>query len=459
MNSQSNTLNTSTESFVNKNTGFIFYALVIVFWLGQLWCSPYASFDNNLAMGTPYSHHLNPIMRIIDRVLDEPSLVGNRFSKYEVSLVVLALYIFMKFKNYMCREKFYVIFFGVSLLAVLVSLINPNNSFDKIKYLLTYQPRVLYVYILFLYTFTFLRSDVLSIILKKFFIVGSISAICLAVYSLFAFLIGKGPILFGHMTTLPNAEHLDWMSIFSAVFLALYFKDRKKIYLAYVLLFHLVVFFGDRRTQIGVLLASDVMLIAYYLKENLMLRLPRFLIPGLLLFLAVFVVVNVLDMDISYYYDRVCGIFFPERYYDARFSDGGHFDQTTTTFKTLLSNLDKFWGAGMRNEMNYVEGQSGYIHNSFVDVWAIYGLHMVLFYLFVFLIFLRKTVSFYIKKTSPLKIIVAAVTFTYFMIIIGTAFTGEYIFKNFYYVTQFVLIISAFKINENTFKLTSVSRG
>ena len=113
----------------------------------------------------------------------------------------------------------------------------------------------------------------------------------------------------------------------------------------------------------------------------------------------------------------------------------------------------------MRSGMNYVEGQSGYIHNSFVDVWAIYGLQMVLLYLFVFLIFLRKTVSFYIKKTSPSKMIIAAVTFTYFMIIIGTAFTGEYIFKNFYYATQFVLIISAFKISENIFGLTPVSRG
>ena len=254
------------------------------------------------------------------------------------------------------------------------------------------------------------------------------------------------------MTTLPNAEHLEWMSIFSAVFLALYFKDRKKIYLAYVFLFHLVVFSGDRRTQTIVLIASDVMLIAYYLKETPMRRLSRFLIPGLFLCFAVLVIVNVLNLDVSYHYDRVCGVFFPERYYCSRFGPGGHIEQTTTTFQTLLSNLDKFWGAGMRNKMNYVEGQTGYIHNSFVDVWAIYGLHMVLFYLFVLLIFLRKTISFYIMKTSPLKLVVAAVTFTYSMNIIGTAFTGEYIFKNFYYVTQFVLIISAFKLCDNIFE-------
>lgn len=452
MNSQSNTLNNETESLINKNIGVIFYALVVVFWLGQLWCSPYATFGSNLSLGSPYAHHLNPIMKIIDRVLDEPSLVGNRFSIYEVSLGVLALYMFMKFKNYMREEKFYVIFFGVSLLTVLVSLINPNNSFDKIKYLLTFQPRILYLYLLFLYSFTFLRADVLSIILKKFFVIGSSAAIVLAAYSLLFFLIGKGPMFHGHMTTLPNSEHLDWMIIFSAIFLVLYLNGGKKSYLVYVILFHLVVIFGDRRTQTVALISSDVMMTVYYLKGSLVRKLRRVLVPGSILLIVVFIIVWMADVNVSYFFERVYAALFPKKYYYGWFSDMGHWDQTSTTFKTLLANLDKFWGAGMRNEMYYVKGQTGYIHNSFVVVWAIHGLHMTLFYVFVFLLFLKKTISLYLGKTSESNMIIAAVAFTYFMIIIGTAFTGEHIFKHFTYATQFVLIISAFKLRDNTFE-------
>jgi hypothetical protein len=441
---------TNAELLVNQRIGWVFYGLVVIFWLGQLWCSPYASFDNNLEYGgNPlYAHHLNFIMRYIDRFLDDFTLVGKRFSRYEVCLGAMSLYILVVFKKFRRMEKFPAIFFFVSLLTVLLSLLNPNNSFDDVKYLLTIDPRILYLYVLFLYSFTFLRADVLSVILKKFFVIGSYAAIILAAYSLFFFMIGKGPVFFGHMTTLPNAEHLDLLAIFSAIFLVLYLRSRKKSYLTYVILFHLVVIFGDRRTQTAILLSSDVMILAYYLKENMFKKLRKFIFTGSILAIGVLLIVWVSGIDASHYFARFHSVFATESYSGALYSDSGHWEQTTATFKTMLDNLDKldrFWGAGIRNEMNYVEGQSAYIHNSFVAVWSIHGLHMSIFYILLLAVFLYKTISLYLGKISESTMIIAAVTFSYLMIIIGTAFTGEFIFKNFLYAPQVALILSVFK--------------
>lgn len=448
--SPAKTVAANAELLVRRRTGWIFYSLVIIFWLGQLWCSPYASFNMNLDFGGNklYAHHLNFIMRYIDRVLDDPTLVGKRFSGYEVGLVALALYILVVFRDYRRYERFYLAFFSVSLMAVLLSFANPNNSFEDVKYLLTLQPRILYTYLLFLWTFSFLRSDVLSVILRKFFIIGSYTAIALAAYSLFAFVIGKGPMFFGHMTTLPNAEHLDLLSIFSAIFIVLFLRSGKKSYLAGAILFHLVVFFGDRRTQTAILLASDAMIAVYYLKNNLVQKLKKIMVTGLALTIVLLLTVSLSGAKFDYYFARFGSALLPGSYTGKNLDDSGHWEQTTITFKTLFNNLDRldrFWGAGMRNEMNYVEGQSAYIHNSFAVVWAIYGLHMSVFYLFLLLVFLTKAISLYLGKITDANLIIAAVTFTYLMIIIGTAFTGEYIFKFFMYAPQLPLILSVFK--------------
>jgi hypothetical protein len=441
---------TDIESVTKAKTGWVFYCLVVVFWLGQLWCSPYAEYNNYLDMGNQYAAHLNPIMRIVDRILDDQSLVGNRFSLYEVSLVALACYILITFKDYRQPERSSIMFFGVSLFVVLLSLLNPNNSFNEVKYLITDEPRKLYLYLLFLYAFTFIRANVLAFILKKFFLIGSYAAIALAAYSLFYFLIGKGPLLNGSMTTLPNAQNLDLLIIFSSIFLALYLNSRKKIYLIYVILFHLVVIFGDRRTQTAELIASDLMLMFYDSKDNIGVKLTKCILPGMFVAGIVFIITWVANIDVGYFLERFYSALLPQKYYYGWYGDAGHWEQTFTTFKTLFANLDKFWGAGMRNEMNYVEGQSGYIHNSFVVVWAVYGLHMTLFYFFLLLLFLKRAVSFYFRDINASNMITASVVFTYLAIISGSAFTGEYVFKQFVYATQLVLIICSLKIDEES---------
>ncbi|MCE5336498.1 MAG: hypothetical protein LLG06_18125 [Desulfobacteraceae bacterium] len=433
------------EIYVDRRVGFVFYSLVVVFWIGQFWCSPYASAENHLELGNIYASYMNPLMRFIDSILEEQTLVGKRFSLYEICLGALAFYMVVTFQSCRRPTRFHLVFFFISVLTVVVSMLNPNNSFSQLKYLLATQPRILYLYLFFLYSFIFLRVDVLSALLQKFFKVGAITALALAFYTSMAFILGQGPVLLGSSTTLPNSFHLDLMALFSTVFLAIYLNTKKRNYLWCVILLHFVVLFGDRRTQVVILLSSDCLMAAYYLKGESFIRILKvLLVLGLTLSAVATMLVWVLDLKVGYFVERFTSLFIStEAVKDDLFSDSGHKEQTIATFVTLLENLDKFWGSGMRNELAHVEGQSAYIHNSFVAVWAAFGLHMVIFYFFVLLVFVKKAISLFLSERNKSTMIAASVTFTFLMTIVGSAFTGEYLFKQIMYVVELPLVIGA----------------
>jgi hypothetical protein len=419
--------------------GIFLKVLIILFWLGQIWTTPYYKRNDFLDYG------YNGIVMYIDSVLQENTLVGGRFSVFEVILFVLGSYLFYRYRGTGIEEKESRWFLLISFLAVFISFLNPNNSFDQFKYLFANDPRLLLFYFFLLFTFLSISKEHLWIILYNFVKYGFIIALTQGAISSALFIMGKGIYFIGSSTTLPNAEILNVLIILSTIALSLFAKTRRPAFLLFVLLIHFTVLFGDRRTPIIVMILSDLLIFIYYNKIS---------VPAILKLLAIFVIIYAAyylllsyeKFDLGYHLARVYSIF-TSSYQGKYIDDMGHLEQTQATFATLLNNLDKFWGAGMRNYYDYVEGQSVYIHNNFVVVWALYGLHMSLFLLYVLYTYLKHTVKMFkesfVLHNHPVK---AAVVFSSMMLLIGDAFTGDYFCKHFCYLSLFVFSITFLRL-------------
>ncbi|MDD5570028.1 MAG: O-antigen ligase [Bacteroidales bacterium] len=435
------TQNSNIELLVYNKLNYFFYFLLILFWLAQFSSTPYD-------IKTLY-----PFMRIISSIMMNADLIGHNITFFEIILYLIVMFLLFTFRSYYVYNKFFLRFYFFSVLIVIISFLNPNNSFDKLKYLITDEPRMLLFYLLFLYTFAFLRKDILAVLLKKTFNIGGYIVVLIAVYILINFILGNGIEYIGGKTTLPHAEILNSMIIFQGLFFLHYLIYKKNKFLYFSILMAFIVFLSSRRTPVFVMIIFNVILLFYVNKLNINKTFRIIISTVLILFAAVFTMKS-LGIDIQYHFSRITSIINidtgsnelnNEKYMD----DAGHFTQTRETFSTMFHDIaNRFWGAGMRNEMNYVEGQSGYIHNNFVVVWSIYGFHMSIFIFCVLFAFLRNSVLFFIKPLTKLNLFKVTVLSVFSLIIIGDAFTGEYFFKHYVYVTQFVLVLCIFKIDE-----------
>lgn len=429
----------SNEVHKSAHISIILKILIVLFWIGQIWTSPYYK-KNNF---TEYGY--NSIIIFCDTVMQENTLVGERFSIFEVVLFVLGCYLFYRYRGMGMEDKESRWFFVISFLVVFVSFLNPNNSFDQFKYIFANDPRILLFYVFLLFTFLSISKTHLWIILYYFLKYGFIIALTQGVISSSLFIMGKGIIFIRSSTTLPNAEILNVLIIFSTIALSLFAKTRKIAFLLFAILIHFTVLFGDRRTPIIVMILSDMMIFIYYNKITLsaLLKLTAVFV---IIYAAYYLLLSYEKFDLEYHLARVYSIF-SSSYQGKYIDDMGHLEQTQATFTTLLNNLDKFWGAGLRNYYDYVEGQSAYIHNNFVVVWALYGLHMSIFLLYVLYIYSKHTIRMFkesfISHNHPVK---AAVIFSSIMLLIGDAFTGDYFCKHFCYVSLFVFAISFLRL-------------
>ncbi len=409
--------------------------LIALFWIGQIWTSPYVRGPDSSSL------NYNPLFIFTDSILQENTLVGGRFSIYEIVLFLLGSALIFKYGNGGLKGRFAKKFFLISLAAVSISFFNPNNSFEQLKYFITLEPRMLLFYLFLLYAFLSIETNYREAITFAFISSGIIIASLLAVVSLFNFTAGKGIFYISAYTTLPNAEILNVMILLSAVSLAVYLRSRYVLYLIFVLLVHITVLFSDRRTPIVVMLLTDAVIFIYYNKISLITLIKTASITAVCLTLF-FIFVPDEKPDFEYYFLRIWTLF-STSYQGEFLNDMGHYEQTARTFETLLNNADRFWGAGMRNSYYFVEGQSSYIHNNFAAVWALYGMHMTLFLFYVLWIYMRNVIKLigesFKKHYYPVK---AGVIIASLFILLGDAFTGEYFCKNFSYVSLFPLSIS-----------------
>ena len=139
--------------------------------------------------------------------------------------------------------------------------------------------------------------------------------------------------------------------------------------------------------------------------------------------------------------------FIDDENFQDEYGDSGHLEQSITTTQFFLKNIHSFWGSGFRNEIFYVDGQSVAIHNSYVNNWAIYGLHMTFYLIYTLILLLikfndeRKNI-----KSNPFFIKFGIIVYLVIFYIVGW-FNGQDFFHVIQYFTKFVLLFSIIKVN------------
>lgn len=427
--------------------------LIILYWLGQIWTTPY--YTQSASGFTSY----NRIIQSFDSLLQENMLVGGRFALYEAVLLCLGLYILLNYRGRGLEDKFSKHIYFISFAVVFISFVNPNNSFGLMKYYFTYEPRILLFYLFLLYVFLTIDKRYIGIIIYTFLKYGMIISISQALVASLLFLSGNGIIILNSASTLPNAEILNVLILFSSIALSVYFTTRIKSFLLITLLIHFVVFFSNRRTPVVVLFLTDLLILFYYSKFSI-LSLFKIIIAGCMIFLIYSLFIAKPHNSIEYYFLRIYSLF-GSSYRGEYLSDMGHFEQTVKTFNSLFTGNPEFWGAGMRNDYFYVEGQTGYIHNNFIAVWALYGLQMTLFLFYILCVYLKNIIMLlkdsFMTNQFPVK---SAVIFSMAMILIGDAFTGEYFCKHFCYASLFAFTLSILRLTtEDEYQIIALFEG
>ena len=432
----------------NLKSGLLLRILIVLFWIVQFWTSPYLRGDDFSKM------NYNPLLGRLDTLLQEETLLGERFAMMEVLFVILLIVLIKKYGLGRFTEQVSSKIFFIALFIVGLCFLNPNNSFDELKYLLSYAPRILIFFIVMLFVFMRLNKEGFVEVMHDFIYYGFWVGISQAAVSSLLFISGNGVKFLGSSTTIPHAEIVNVMVIFSSLALSLYLSSHRKVFLLIAILFHFTIFFADRRTPLAILIIIDLLILYYYRKTGSRLFFKGILAGGML-FGIYYLLNKETAIDIEYFFLRIYAVFGGNiKEYGDNFTDMGHWEQTAQTFSTLFSNIDIFWGGGMRNYMFFVQGQSAYVHNSFAAVWAYYGIPMTLFLFYLLFLFAKKTIS-YLRESGEKysRSITAPIIFSYLMILAGDAFTGEYFSKHFVYAALFTLILSFFRLNEEDEKV------
>ena len=149
--------------------------------------------------------------------------------------------------------------------------------------------------------------------------------------------------------------------------------------------------------------------------------------------------------------------FYPSDIYltQARYMDSGHFEESIQTTISLFKNI-QFWGSGLGDvDIYYVEGQSTAIHNSFVNAWATYGLHMTIFLLVLLLLFLSMVIKIIVqasRKNYFTDCLTFGIIFHTFLFILSGWLTGESCVRALNYLSTFVLLFCFVVLNRKNLR-------
>ena len=435
----------STQLSIKRLNGLGFYALVILFWIAQL----FAPVDTVVTFGEKTS---------LQEFFNKGFLLSKMLTPFEIIVILLSLFLLLNFKNYYVGNKFFKKFFILNLIIIIISLLNPNNSYSLLFYIVGRSIRSFYFFLLFLYVITFLRKDIYNRFIIKMFTIGSVIAILLALYSFVFFLIGKGMIYQGRNVTITQGDTLEWIVIFQILFFAIYLQYNRKKYLLISLLFFIILLFSYRRTGLLECLLVDFLILGFHFikSKGLSAKFKKILSYGLvaiviLLSLDYFLSENVI-YDYTQRYLGAFSFFIPQNVQNIVYTDSGHMQQAITTTQSFFNNIGRFWGSGYKSGgAFYVEGQSVAIHNSFVNAWATFGLYMTIYLLILTIIFISKSLNIFFskrKKNESYSYITIVFIFYLALFFVAGWSNGQSFLGHLQYLTKFVLLVSLLKLDK-----------
>ena len=438
-----------TKQFVEKRLNPVFYILITLFWIGQVW----AAIDDFATQGN---------LNIFQNFFRNEIIYKVNFSM--VIVLFTSIFLIHKFQKYYRFSKFPFYFFIFTFITfILINLLNPNNHFELRHYFGNHAIKIYYLFILFLFSMIFLEQEILIFIVKKFFYVGSIVLFLRVVLSLILFVLNMGMKWQGRNVTISQGDTLALICIFQIIYFAMFLDNKNYKNLFISIIYLITLFFSYRRTSLWIALTTNFAIAFYFLyivkysrkkiKASLMI-----LLLFISMILILYVIVGKVSMNdflframsaFSYLFQPSQNIGY------GQYTDSGHFEQSIQTTISFFNNI-QFWGSGLgKTEVYYVEGQTTAIHNSYVHAWATYGLHMTIFLFVLLLLFLHRIIKIFVKairKRYFTDCLTFGIIFYLFMFSLSGWLTGASLLGNINYLTLFVLLFCFMVLTSKDFK-------
>lgn len=419
----------------------IYYVLCFAFWFANFFCSTdyyqspdipkvYASFQEFLNKGTALTIK---------------------------QLIIFAFLGFITFNYKFHYKGKYKFFFVISVVTIVLCYLNPENFSSSINIFFNYDSVNLIIYIWFLFIALFANEKQSYFLLKSLISRGIIVSTVICFIGIYNYLFGLEFIAFNQKITIPFADILLWLAIFQIITINAFFITKKQVYKYLAVLHFVVLFLSFRRTYFWVAtIVSCIIIYFHYYRTRKVSLLVRY---SLIFVTAIFFLITIIGIDLDtyvYFIQRQLGVFNDANTNDLYLSDSGHLDQTLATTATLFNEgLDRFWGIGFTNAfaLNVQGSYLGYVHNSYVYVWAKHGMHMTIYLFFLLVYFARRVITVFknLKDSHNFNMIYCSAAILILFILVSGWSTPmvSYIIYDITFLSQFVLLVWVFRISKN----------
>lgn len=276
-----------------------------------------------------------------------------------------------------------------SIIYVIFLTINPNNHIQSFGLLGCGLDDNL-VFLFFLYTLIFLKSEkVFVALLAKFISFICIFSVIRSIYLLLLFVLGKtSTSLFGVTSILMEDDTLYIFAFISLIFLLKYFLTRDKKYFLGCFFMLLIQIFSFRRGgTLMALFSSTILFLVHFIWQ---LNLFKKIVVSSVFFIMVFGISNCFDSmpsGVEKYFMRNFGALLWSDYnvkVTEKYILNRHIDQSIFA-QTVASDYLDFWGKGygpvVLDQFTYKSSRG--IHNAFIQVWMKHGWVAYLYYVFL----------------------------------------------------------------------------
>jgi hypothetical protein len=317
------------------------------------------------------------------------------FSLLDLLVIGISVYLMIFHKinlgNASGIQKF---IFLLAIICFVLKMANPNNSSENPVFGLPLFSEINnYSFLIFFGTIISLPKRIFYAFILKLFEFATYAAILRSIILLGLYAAGQSrSFFFGIKSCLLEGDTLLILGLFQSVTFGLYLINKDKKYLISWFLLVLVQVFSTRRSPLFTALFCNAIVFAFYYvrKMNAFNKMATILILVFTVFILP-VAVSSVSPQVKVYLDRYLGVFSSDSYStDPANSDSGHFEQSQKTTEAALKI--GFWGVGYGHKL-VLEGAFSingeyFIHNVFAALWALHGVYMVIFYLFMVLLVL-----------------------------------------------------------------------
>ena len=380
-----------------------------------------------------------------------------KFNLFQILSLVFLFY-FFNFDREKKAPHFSWVFFISTFLVILVGLLNPNNNLTIGQYF--YEGNLLNFYYLLIISavILYIEYETYLVLFNRIFTIGFYVLLTRAILSLLMYFSGHGmQFNGGAASTIPQMDTLIFLSAFQVLSVAMFLNTKDKKYLVFVLIFIATLFFSYRRSALGLGIIADIILLFYYFlaTPHKTQAIKMFMIFLGSLLILIFSFKMAMPAKFNDLFNRFAGAFsfFSDKSsIPIEYSDSGHMEQSIRTTQEFFNRAgNTFWGGGFGNPPFFVEGQTevddsntvGYIHNSFVQSWSQWGLHVTLYLVVLVLLFFRLILHLLANKTLNF-VIPGIIIFLFCFLLLGWS-NGILFVEHLQYIVVFSLLFSVIK--------------